>query len=71
MGSIVCIVSIVSKKTRMTVSFIVNVVSGVRMACIGTIVSTVCIVITSWNSINKKKNKKGAIAIIFSIFLGI
>ena len=55
MGSIVCIVSIVRKKTRMTVSFIVYVVSGVRMACIGTIVSSVCIVITSWNSINNKK----------------
>ena len=47
MGSIVCIVSIVSKSTGMIVSFIVNVVSGVRMACSVIIVSSVCIVIAS------------------------
>ena len=35
-----------------------NVVSGVRMACIVIIVSSVCIVIASWSSINKKIKQK-------------
>ena len=34
-----------------------NVVSGVRMACSVIIVSSVCIVIASWYSIKKKKQK--------------